>query len=450
MQIIVSGIPTSSTGSGLDTAIARSDPDLSVKTALPCYREFWPDKVMTDRNNARCTAISDFDVEPASTSGTILANNQDRKDKPGNADSPSGSASDQSPGCHNEVFVCEFCNKIFLYSYSLKRHLGARHGKDQKQFSCDVCHKQFNRKDVLNTHKKTIHDGNREPRRSFPCQFCKKSFVHEESWRRHHQLHIDKQEYPCEHCGKKFKNKHYLNDHKKSHITGKKRFQCHTCHQKFDHSSHLNNHMKRHAEGCDKPCKKCGEIFICRKLLKRHMFSRHEEGKLYLCPICNADYTTKPAFRKHYRNKHMGTQEPVTVTKTNKHENIGIQENIYSEGKEGNACNEPDQRKTCSGLEARSTHSEPEEEGTGSELEEESIGSESEEERTHSELEKESIGSESEEERTHSELEEEGAGSEHIEKVPEDLNGRRDFPGKLTTMWTNTWTNRSRSTVPAP
>jgi uncharacterized C2H2 Zn-finger protein len=54
-------------------------------------------------------------------------------------------------------FTCNACGETFTESYTLQRHVSAKHANTL--FSCDGCMLTFNRKDNLTHHMKTKHGG---------------------------------------------------------------------------------------------------------------------------------------------------------------------------------------------------------------------------------------------------------------------------------------------------
>lgn len=428
--IVISRAPalsTSPVSSG--TAPALSGPGLSVQAAPLPRRKFLPDNAVADHSGARRTAIGDLHVEQASTSGTVLANKKDKPDEPGNADKQSGLVSDRSSNRHQTGPTCEPCDRTFASHWALVRHARTTHANDQEPVQCRTCNETFTRREALITHEYNAH---RASRQYFECDICHRLFVCTFTLNRHRDLHISTSRYKCEFCGKDFSSRNYLRQHEKTH-ENKKSLQCSICDQTFAHGSHLSNHMKGHLNGREKPCTECNQTFISLRLLTKHLILEHGKGELYSCSICHAEFASKQTLQRHNHTKHTVTQGTTTDLKTNNRKSAVTPRNIYGEGREGNACSEVDKRKTCSGPEAMRIHNKPPEEEEGT-----------------SKLEGWSISSACEEEGTHSEPEEGDAGSEHTEEVPEDLKSRRDFPGKLTSRWTNIWTNRSKPVFPAP
>ena len=62
----------------------------------------------------------------------------------------------QSQGENVGNHKCTFCDKIFLYTQSLERHM-IKHEEDPHVFKCKFCEKTFNRKYVRKRHEQTIH-----------------------------------------------------------------------------------------------------------------------------------------------------------------------------------------------------------------------------------------------------------------------------------------------------
>ena len=132
-------------------------------------------------------------------------------------------------------------------------------------FSCDKCHKRFNKRQILSNHKKT---------------------------------HTSKRLWKCGVCKKKFTLKRYLDRHRTVHSTGLK-FSCSVCMKRFKWQDSLSKHMALHSDNTLHPCSECNEQFSCLSLLNSHML-KHSESKLS-CGICGRLYQHKSALKKHVK-----------------------------------------------------------------------------------------------------------------------------------------------------
>ena len=81
----------------------------------------------------------------------------------------------------------------------------AEDSQSQKQLSCEVCFKIFNKKKELTRHQKT----HMKPKK---CRDCGEEFQSDIELDNHKKIHLK-----CEVCGKEYKEKKNLNKHKKVH-----------------------------------------------------------------------------------------------------------------------------------------------------------------------------------------------------------------------------------------
>ena len=77
------------------------------------------------------------------------------------------------------MFLCEICSKEFARKDSLRRHIRSVH--DAKQYQCDICSKEFTGKDNVLLHKKSVHT----LCKPFTCEKCKKQFSKRFDYTRH-------------------------------------------------------------------------------------------------------------------------------------------------------------------------------------------------------------------------------------------------------------------------
>ena len=76
--------------------------------------------------------------------------------------------------------TCPICNQQFT---NVDKHIKSKHNSTSQMvketvkvlFSCNLCHKVFNKKDALNTHKLTAHNIE-VPNNKETCPYCNKEF----------------------------------------------------------------------------------------------------------------------------------------------------------------------------------------------------------------------------------------------------------------------------------
>ena len=77
-----------------------------------------------------------------------------------------------------DIPVCELCRKCFATVSGRNRHRRLHEGE---RHACQVCTSLFNRKDSLNEHIKSVHQGEKP----YPCTECGKDFSHRGNLRQH-------------------------------------------------------------------------------------------------------------------------------------------------------------------------------------------------------------------------------------------------------------------------
>ncbi|XP_046804038.1 zinc finger protein 624-like isoform X1 [Lucilia cuprina] len=141
----------------------------------------------------------------------------------------------------NVAVACKKCDKVFINSKALTRHLRITHIPDDQKCSCPICFSKFTRACSMYTHMRTFHGSNTVPLvrkpltqdRVFQCEKCPKNYtkkkyldVHVKT--KHTQAIEEKEESMeimpkinhkplCSICGSSFPNKTHLMVHMRRH-----------------------------------------------------------------------------------------------------------------------------------------------------------------------------------------------------------------------------------------
>ena len=92
--------------------------------------------------------------------------------------------------------VCPFCDKQFIRSIHMKKHIEYEH--DGAKYKCNFCERAFNSHQAKTYHEKLKHSLNLT---SVHCEKCKKTFASEVSLKVHLKyVHSDKRRESCPHC----------------------------------------------------------------------------------------------------------------------------------------------------------------------------------------------------------------------------------------------------------
>ncbi|XP_068216047.1 PR domain zinc finger protein 15-like isoform X2 [Palaemon carinicauda] len=140
----------------------------------------------------------------------------------------------------NFNFKCNICGVILSTRHSFNTHVKSAHGGSAaKEHGCDVCGKQFSRKDLLREHS-VVHT---PP--SLPCPECKKLFKTHKSLDVHTLIHQGIKRFVCKYCGKKYHQKVNLAKHERSHLP-RGAVKCQCCGIQFHSTDDLKAHLLSH------------------------------------------------------------------------------------------------------------------------------------------------------------------------------------------------------------
>ena len=175
-----------------------------------------------------------------------------------------------------EITDCGICGVLLNNELEYSEHQRC-HGREsiENTFSCEDCGEDFNTSELLQNHS-AEHCVDVEPQELFH-QPAEAPSIDKRAKRMKSYMLDDQGRYVCNICDSTFKSKDNLNRHIVKH-DGTKDFKCIYCPREFYFQRDLNVHLKQ----------------------------SHFESKKVVCGVCDADFTTNSALKKHFIAKHMG------------------------------------------------------------------------------------------------------------------------------------------------
>ena len=190
-------------------------------------------------------------------------------------------------------FSCPSCDKSYKNVQDLLKHIKAKNheypeslkGKKLVQdgtIMCNICHRYVKRMDH---HLKTHHSENS---RNFKCDVCNFETDRKDTLRKHQYL-----KHKIVTRGFRFIDKTFETDEVD--------FTCFDCKKKFTTKLGIENHIIQPT--CeDIKCKFCGKVFKERKTLLYHIRNIHENPTKHKCEKCHQVFSHKNSLNKHYKN----------------------------------------------------------------------------------------------------------------------------------------------------
>lgn len=203
-----------------------------------------------------------------------------------------GKALQASPGLlsGDKPFECRACNKVFVKSSDLLKHLRTHTG--ERPYECAQCGKAFSQTSHLTQHQR-IHSGETP----YVCMVCSKAFRHSSSLVRHQRIHTVEKSFHCTECGKAFSHGSNLSQHRKIHAGGRP-YACAQCGRRFCRNSHLIQHERTHTGEKPYACSLCGAAFSQGSSLFKHQ-RVHTGEKPFSCPQCGRAFSHSSNLTQH-------------------------------------------------------------------------------------------------------------------------------------------------------
>nr|BAC34657.1 unnamed protein product [Mus musculus] len=203
-----------------------------------------------------------------------------------------GEALQAGPGLlsGDKPFECRACNKVFVKSSDLLKHLRTHTG--ERPYECAQCGKAFSQTSHLTQHQR-IHSGETP----YVCMVCSKAFRHSSSLVRHQRIHTVEKSFHCNECGKAFSHGSNLSQHLKIHAGGRP-YACAQCGRRFCRNSHLIQHERTHTGEKPYACSLCGAAFSQGSSLFKHQ-RVHTGEKPFSCPHCGRAFSHSSNLTQH-------------------------------------------------------------------------------------------------------------------------------------------------------
>nr|XP_023693451.1 PR domain zinc finger protein 5 [Paramormyrops kingsleyae] len=220
----------------------------------------------------------------------------------------------------HEVFDCPACDKKFISTNQLKRHMITH--SEKRPYTCEVCSRSFKRLDQVTAHK-IIHSEDKP----YKCKLCGKEFAHRNVYKNHKKrrrripaggaIHAEaetstppmecERPYQCPYCDKAFSKNDGLKMHIRTH-TREKPYKCIECNKAFSQKRGLDEHMRTHTGEKPFQCDVCDLSFSLKKMLIRHKLTHNPNRPMAECQLCHKKFTRNDYLKVHMENVHGETE----------------------------------------------------------------------------------------------------------------------------------------------
>ncbi|XP_063057852.1 PR domain zinc finger protein 5 isoform X3 [Engraulis encrasicolus] len=194
----------------------------------------------------------------------------------------------------HEIFDCPACDKKFISTNQLKRHMITH--SEKRPYTCEICSRSFKRLDQAMAHK-IIHSEDKP----YKCKLCGKEFAHRNVYKNHKKTHSEERPFQCEECKALFRTPFSLQRHLLIH-NSERTFKCDQCDATFKRKDTLNVHIQVVHDGHKKyKCDLCEKAFVTPSVLKSHK-KTHTGEKEKICPYCGQKFASNGTLRVHIRS----------------------------------------------------------------------------------------------------------------------------------------------------
>ncbi|XP_018377675.1 PREDICTED: zinc finger protein OZF-like [Trachymyrmex cornetzi] len=201
-----------------------------------------------------------------------------------------------------KIYECNQCGRIFFLQQMLVLHIQHFHLNRRYEYD-NNCKKRFSSKSNLLKHK-TIH----LDKMLFSCSVCQIKFRLLEQLQCHKKIHMNEMHYACQHCSRRFVTVEECKKHEDSEHKKVKPFQCNICGNCFVAKQGLQRHIaQKHEELFT--CNYCTEAFHTKTLLNQHLFDTHIDDRFHTCKICLKTFLRLHHLTEHIKVNHSGLKK---------------------------------------------------------------------------------------------------------------------------------------------
>ena len=197
--------------------------------------------------------------------------------------------------CRNIIYRCDYCEYLTVVRADMRTHVGFH----DKNPVCEICHRGFPNKFLMETHKQNLHNWKGDE--NIKCPHCDEMFKDRHSLRKHEAIkHADKQgdTFECNICSFVALTEDKLLDH--DLVAHQKEYQCPKCSFGTDSEISMEQHMGYHNEDTKYPCvyESCGFRAKDVSSLNEHVATTHV-GREFVCPFCSKSFKKKMQLDRH-------------------------------------------------------------------------------------------------------------------------------------------------------
>lgn len=219
-----------------------------------------------------------------------------------------------------EIF-CDICGSLQNDEHELEDHLHL-HSKATVVFMCKDCNQEFTSPEQLDRHltedcnvksfeSVNIRNYPKEIRQSSDdnegsiCNICGKAFKSKDNLSRHVTRHSNAKDFKCIYCPREYYFQRDLNVHLKQRHFETKKFLCNICDGNFTTTTALKKHiMIMHSKVARKfDCDKCQLSFKMKGTLIVHQRT-HTKEKPFKCQLCLSAFKQKAVLQRHMKSLH--------------------------------------------------------------------------------------------------------------------------------------------------